>query len=155
MEAIKNIDPWVILQVLASIAALVSIVYGFKKYVESLVTKKLESGETIDRISRLIRPSVIFDNKGVILADLGAMEYLKSLDLAYDDKIQELPIRVEVKCKKFLALPPLLTSLDNYSYLEKSTRGKELSWVFELDPGSYVIGDGKEGYFRFRLEILK
>ena len=151
MANLPTINASEILKAIAYIGGLVGAIYGFKRYVESLVTKKLESHETIDKVSRLIRPSVIFDNKGIILADLGAMEYVKSIDLSYDDKEPELPVTVEIKCKQFLALPPLLTSLDNYSYQEKATRDKELSWVFELEPMSYVSDAAN---FRFRLEIL-
>lgn len=152
MANLPTIEASELLKFIGYIGGLIGVIYGFKRYVESLVTKKIESHETIDKISRAIRPSVIFDNKGVILADLGALEYVKSIELGYNKETPELPITVEVRCKKFLALPPLLTSLDNYSYIEKAARGKELSWVFELDPMSYT---SDIGHFRFRLEIIR
>jgi len=147
----QNFDAWEILNVLAVIGGLVVLVFGFTKYVDHLVDKRLKSSETIDKISRLIRPSVIFDNKGVILADLGGMEYVESINLGYNEKEPLLPTRIELKCRKFLALPPLLTSLDNYSYIETANRGQGLSWIFDLDPSSYTTDVG----YRFRLEILR
>jgi hypothetical protein len=138
---------------MAVILGVIGSVYGFKNYVDGLVNKKLESSETIDKISRLIRPSLIFDNKGVILADLGAMEHIKSINLGYNEgREPTLPTRIEVTFKKFLALPPLLTSLDSYSYNEKVNRGQGLSWIFELEPLSYT---SDIGYFRFRVEVLR
>jgi len=42
--------------------------------------------------------------------------------------------------------------LDNYSYIEKANRGQGLSWIFDLDPNSYISDVGR---YRFRLEILR
>jgi len=106
----------------------------------------------IDKLVRVIRPSLLFNNKGAILADLGGLEYVDSIKLGYAKDVPQLPTRIEVKCKKFLALSPLLTSIDNYSFVETAERGEGLAWVFNLEPTSYTSDVDK---FRFRLEILR
>lgn len=135
-----------------TVAAIVGVIFGVKAYVERLVDKRLDSPETIDRLSKLIRPTVIFDNKGTILADLGAMEYIESIGVSGNEEQPLLPIRIELKCNKFLDLPPMLTSMDNYSYGEKVSRKDKFGWIFELEPMSY---DTQDATFRFRLEVLR
>ncbi len=74
-----------------TVAAIVGVIFGVKAYVERLVDKRLDSPETIDRLSKLIRPTVIFDNKGTILADLGAMEYIESIGVSGNEEQPLLP----------------------------------------------------------------
>ncbi len=135
-----------------AVAALLGMIFGVKSYVEGLVDKRLDSPETIDKLSKLIRPAVIFDNKDTVLADLGAMEYIESISVSGNEEHPLLPRCIELKCKKFLALAPMLTSIDLYSYKETVSRKGKCGWIFELEPMSYESSDAT---FRFRLEVFR
>ena len=80
------------------------------------------------------------------------MEYIESIRVSGNEEQPLLPIRIELKCNKFLDLPPMLTSMDNYSYREKVSRKDKFGWIFELEPMSY---DSQDATFRFRLEVLR
>lgn len=71
----------------------------------------------------------------------------------YFDEEGKVPVVIEVKAKKHLVLTPLLTSIDQYQFVESAKRGPELMWIFTLTPIA-IAGDGTTP-FRFRLEVLQ
>ena len=144
----EDIGVW---ELLLGVVTIVAILFAVTGYVRYLVNKMLDSPETIDKLSKLIRPAVIFDNEGRVLADLGAMEYIESIVVT--SGIERLPIRIELKCKTFLALPPLLTSLDIYAYEETVSRNGKFGWIFNLKPISYETSETTS--YRFRFEVLR
>ncbi len=134
-------------------AALVGAIIALNAHIKRLVDKRVDSPETIDKLSKLIRPAVIFDNEGRVLADLGAMEYIESICVTGSLGPTTMDsIRIEVECKKFLDLPPLLTLLDTSFGNTTPTRTGKFGWIFELGPMSYSSDDAT---FRFRLEVLR
>jgi hypothetical protein len=144
-----------IITLVAAIVAIVWFFYSLPLEVEKLVDKRLKEKEIVEKLAKTIRPSVIFDSTSRILADLGAFEYIESVNVVkYLDKESRIPVSIEVKCKKFLPLPPLLTSLDLYAYDQTVDRGPgpEFTWIYKLEPDSYssIVRP-----LRFRLEVLQ
>jgi hypothetical protein len=150
---LKNINIGAIVGIAASIVALIGAFYGLTSYVETLVDKRLKDREVIEKLAKVIRPSVIFNSNEAILADLGASEYIESIKIVrYFDKENKIPVSIEVKCKKFLPLAPLLTSIDQYTFAESAERGAGFMWIFKLEPLGYTENAPP---FRFRLEVLQ
>ncbi len=146
----EDIGVW---ELLLGVVTIVGILFAVTRYVRYLVNKRLDSPETIDKLSKLIRPSVIFDHEGRVLADLGAMEYIESIGVTGSLGPTTMDsIRIEVECKKFLDLPPLLTLLDSSFGNTTPTRTGKFGWIFELGPMSYSLDNG---IVRFRLEVLR
>jgi hypothetical protein len=141
------------LAVAVSIVTLLGAFYGLPLYVETLVDKRLKDKEVIEKLAKSIRPSMIFDSNGSTIADLGALEYIESVKiLEYYDKEKKAPVAIEVKPKKPLVLPPLLTSIDSYQFAESVKRGQGSMWIFTLTPLA-IAADVPP--FRFRLEVLQ
>jgi hypothetical protein len=138
-------------------AAIVGIIWFFFNLpleVEKLVDKRLKERDVIEKLAKNIRPSMIFDSAKTPLADLGASEYIESVDIVgYFDKEKNVPTRIEVKCKRFLALAPLLTSLDLYTYDQTVERGPGpgFTWIYKLVPDTIT---STVRPLRFRLEVL-
>jgi hypothetical protein len=150
----KNININAILGVALAIIAILGGAYGLALYIDSVVDKRLKDREVIEKLAKIIRPSVIFDSNEVILADLGATEYIESIKIVrYEDKEKKVPVSIEVKCKKFLHLAPLLTSIDQYTFIETVERGPRFMWIFTLKPLGYLTSDVPP--YRFRLEVLQ
>jgi len=121
--------------------------------VEKLVDKRLKDREVIEKLAKIIRPSMIFDSTEAIIADLGALEYIESVKIVkYEDQEKKVPVVIEVKAKKHLVLPPLLTSIDQYQFAESAKRGPGFMWIFTLTPLA-ITADVPP--FRFRLEVLQ
>ena len=142
-----------ILEVGVIIVTLVGAFFALPPYVENLVDKRLKDREVIEKLSKSIRPSMIFDSKESIIADLGGSEYIEYIKIVkYEDQEKKIPIVIEVKPKKYLALPPLLTSIDQYTFMETAERGPGFLWIFKLQ----VLGSTSPAPpYRFRLEVLQ
>ena len=135
-----------------AICGFIGAIYVAIRFIENTVKLKIESKETIEQLAKLIRPSVIFDTNEVILADLGAMDFIKSIKVSSEKELGGIvPTQIEIDCKNFIALPPLLTSLDTYTYAETVERGPGFSWIYKLNPVSYTEA---QPFLRFRIEIL-
>jgi hypothetical protein len=148
---IKSIN--VGLGVAVSIVTLVIAFYGLPLYVETLVDKRLKDREVIEKLAKIIRPSMIFNSKESVLADLGASEYIESIKIVkYEDKENTIPTVIEVKPKKHLALAPLLTSIDQYTFIETAERGAGFMWIYKLQ---HLGSTSPAPPYRFRLEVLQ
>jgi hypothetical protein len=97
---LKSINSSEILKAVGYIVMLVGIFYGLTSYVDSLVDKRLKDREVIERLARIIRPSMIFDSNESTIADLGASEYIESIKIVkYKDQEKKIPVVIEVKSK--------------------------------------------------------
>jgi len=150
---LKSINSSEILKAVTYIVMLVGIFYGLTSYVYSLVDKRLKDREVIERLARIIRPSMIFDSNESTIADLGASEYIESIKIVkYEDQEKKIPIVIEVKPKKHLALAPLLTSIDQYTFMETAERGAGFMWIYKFQ---HLGSTSPAPPYRFRLEVLQ
>lgn len=123
------------------------------------VKSVVESEEYIGRIARNVRPYVIFDEKGSILVEGGAMQYLvaaerKPMEVKVLEerggKFQKL--QITVRPNEYLANPPLVQALSSHEGLMLPNRGQGYEWIYDFDVAGYIGGDNQ---VRFRLEIMK
>ena len=137
----------------AAIAALLTIggcIYGAAAWVDSRIDKALSNPQTLQAIAARVRPAVVFDSKGSIVADQGGLEYLLKIEVLPGDG--SVPREIVVTPRTFLPVPPLLESLDEPALNATSERGKGIEWRFTLSGGGYVESGAINP--RFRLEIL-
>jgi hypothetical protein len=136
---------------LVAFAALFAIVRGFDYYVDQKMERLLSDESFLRKVSSKVRPSLIFDQKGSILVDQGALELIEKIELP--ENHGGLPSKVVVTPKKFLSHAPLLTPLDPYVIDARASRGSGLEWQYQI---AYT-GVGVDVNFsqcRFRLEVL-
>lgn len=121
------------------LACLAGGIIGVFAWVDSRVEKMLSDSAFLAKIGNRLRPDLLIDSAGTILADRGAMDYLDDLQAVPDSEFPTVVGQLTITPKKFMALPPLITSVDG-AYLEViSTRGKGLRWTFSIRYLSGVI----------------
>ena len=136
-----------------TIVLLMAAYHGFNTYIDYRIEKKISDLEFIEKISHTIRPSVVFDQKDSILADMGAMAYIDNIKVVVK---KEDPIRIVVSPNAFLGVPPLLESLDGEFGIIVN-KGKKYDWVYELKSVDTLLlqSSGKITNHRFRIEVIK
>ena len=134
------------------LAAIIGAIYGFGAYIDWRVEKHVSSDLFLKRLADVVRPSCVFDQQGAILVDMGAMNFIDSIDVAplpeYD-----LPPKIVVHPKRYLANAPILTTLDPFSISVSAERGPKFDWIYTLSyVGEAVQQDWK--HIRYRMEIV-
>jgi hypothetical protein len=142
------------------VAAVVGAFYGIVSFIDSRIEKKLTDETTLRRVASMVRPSCIFDEKGSVIFDSGAMQAVESINLQFTDKkdefLSKLPRIITVKFNKHLAYPPILSVLDSYEVYVGEERGPMFEWIFTIGYSGGVVSDQKTfgTRCRYRLEIL-
>jgi len=95
--------------VFIGLATIIGIIYGFGAYVDYRVDKKVQSEDFLRRLSDSVRPSCIFDEKGSVLVDMGAMNFIDSIELS---STNGLPEKIIVHPKHYLANAPIRFRLE-------------------------------------------
>jgi len=143
--------PWVVaIEVAAALVALVAAVYGFTRFIDWRVEKRMTDSEYIARVAAALRPSLIFDQNGSILADQGGLAVIDKVTVELD--ANSLPNKITIIPTRHLATAPLLQTLEVEAVIFTTSRGPGLAWVYSLE---YIMWhDDLDGLRRFRLEIL-
>jgi hypothetical protein len=145
-----------LMMMIANISAIVAIgmmAFKIRKYIEDRVQEALSKDEIIQKISLLVKPDMIFDEKGAIVADRGASAFIQDngIHITCDD--DNCPDEIRISFSKHMKIPPLLTSLNPDIFSVKSKRGKHHECVYKLE--YTMTSDAEEGHPKlYRLEIL-
>jgi hypothetical protein len=142
-----------------TISGVIMFVLGTYLSLESFVDKRIQAVVTSDtfvrKVATEIRPAVIFDNKGSILNDQGAMQYINFPEVVQqtekDPRWKNFPAKIIIHPKQYLAYAPLLTCLDPVPISVTSTRGVGFDWVYTFEVSLY----GEAPVYVFRLEVLR
>jgi hypothetical protein len=95
-----------------SVAALVGAIYGIIRFIDSRIDTKLNDPSTARRIALAARPEMIINQKGSVLIDRGAMEYIADLKVTQNPKNRGLADTIIITPRRYMANPPLVTALD-------------------------------------------
>jgi hypothetical protein len=143
-----------------TVAALIGTLYGSHEYIRTEIDKRLRDPEVLDAVAARVRPAVIFDSHGSIIADMGAMQRIESLIVrpstnAPSDKLDaQPPSLIIVTPREHLAQAPLMTMMDPFIALDLDIRrGTGLSWEYEVKQAYHVTTGSKRALY-FRLELL-
>jgi hypothetical protein len=137
----------------------VSVFYGLTSWVDSRIKAVVTDENYIRRVAAEVRPSVIFNGKGNVLVDQGAMRYLDGSNgihiLGYQDEANwpGVPARILIRPKQHLAYAPLLIPLDPTVSGSDVERTNQFDWVYSVYTGP-VITEPRPSP-QFRLEILQ
>ena len=147
---------WVIVSASAVVLTIGMAFLKARKYIEDRIKESLSSKEFIGKVSLLVKPDMIFDEKGSILADRGASSFIKDKGIHFtmeQDTFGSVPSEIRISFTSHLKLPPLLTPLNPDNTFVWSERGESHDWIYKL---SYSATSHSEREFirRYRLEIL-
>lgn len=144
---------WQIVIALFAIVGFVGVLLGINTYLDRKIESRVSDPEFIRTIAAQVRPAVIFDSNGSILADLGAMQY-------FDEILVNLPLvhgkpgAIVLKPKILLTFPPEITGMGGAQIYPAARRGAGLTWRYEIDDVILMKGEVPKPY-QFRLEVIK
>lgn len=144
------ITPKAVIAAIASVLALFLSFVALQAYIDSRIQQQIEDPAFLQKLGGELRPSVIFDSNGSILADQGAMHYIEDINVKRHDEIKFAAKSITISPKSFLAQAPLLTSIDQNNYIITSHRGKKYDWIYSTD----LLAWSSDTTSRFRLEII-
>lgn len=131
--------------------SVVAIVYSIQTYVDWRIETQLSDPATLRRIAAAAKPEIILDGKGSIIADMGGMDYLADIKTVPWQQHANMIKTIILTPKKYMAIPPLVSSIDATALRTTSTRGVKLDWRIEIEYDSFE----PEGLNRIRVEMLE
>jgi hypothetical protein len=145
----------IVLFLVTSIAAFVVAYYGVTSFVDSRIEKQINDADFLKKLARNVRPSLVIDVKGSIIADMEAASYINNISISEGPKDSFI---IVVSPVNFLAVEPILEPLDARYYIQ-GQRGKKFDWIFNLSAISVELREDSalppREKQRFRLEIIR
>ncbi len=125
--------------------------FAFNDFLNNRIDNRINDAEYISKLSKSLRPYLIFNQNGSIVYDHGAESLLDSISVDFILNFNmDKPIKIIIYPKKFLKVKPLLECLTGIGYQEKASRHGFKSWEYVLDVNSY--GEAENNLFM--IEIL-
>jgi hypothetical protein len=140
-----------LLELSITILGIFAAIYGFIRFIDWRIERKIHEEPFLRKISSSLRPLVIFDENSSILFDQGAMSMIEKIEVSHSSE-DNLPSEIFIYPKRHLAHAPLLQTLENEFIEITSSRGKGYEWRYTLDYN--MMNDVFNGKRRFRLEVL-
>ncbi len=140
-----------ILKFMMAILAILGGLFVFDDFLNTRIGNRINEAEYISKLSKSLRPYLIFNQNGNIVYDHGAEVLLDSISV--DMKLSfdfDKPITIIVHPKKFLKVKPLLECLSDIGYQEKANRYGFKSWKYILTVNAYSEVEDN----LFKIEIL-
>ena len=72
--------------VVSAVIVLVAAYHGLNYYIDVRIDSKINNADFLKKLGRSIRPSLIFDEKGSILADMGAVPFVTNIFVSKGSK---------------------------------------------------------------------
>ena len=126
--------------------------FAVQSYLNNKIDERVNDPVFIGKVATQVRPSVIFNSSGSILADLGGMALIDRIEVSGFPTNLEEKLLVDVFPKQHLAFPPLLESIDGANWFIKTKRGNGYQWSYEL---SLETSEQEPKEFRLRMEIVR
>jgi hypothetical protein len=144
-----------IFALIVSAATIFGLYHGLNQYIDARIYAKMSNPSFLKELSRSIRPSVVFDEKQSIVADIGAMTYLEKIVIKKGDNDT---LKIFVTPKEYIGIEPVLEALDS-AYAIQAERGSGYDWIFQLNSMNLVRQEGpnpdETRPQRFRLELIR
>jgi hypothetical protein len=141
-----------IASIIITVAGVVAAIYGLSAWIDYRVEALISDDRFVQKLSRNLRPFVIFDSRSSIIYDQGAMDQIDRIQVDTSRSEGNLVVRrIIVSPKHFLLSPPLLDCIDLTLNIYQPTRGQKFDWVYNLAEET-ISGPN---VIRFRMEILR
>jgi hypothetical protein len=139
-----------------AVLVVAAALWGGYEIVDHLVESKISDEAYMSQLAKRLRPNLVFDASGSVLSDRGALELVEPPKVESIEEGDAEALRVTIRPREFLALPPVLESLDQPAVIT-SERGEGISWIFTIRWKLFITvreSAGQEDPARFRLEII-
>ena len=139
--------------IFAGIVLVIGTIYAVDLYLNSKIETKISNPDFLKKLSRTMRPSLIFDEKESIQADMGAASFVEKISVS---KVKKDDFKIVISPREHLGVQPVLEALDG-RYVIRAERGKKFDWVFHLSAIHAILAEdsAEVDKQRFRLEIIR
>jgi len=145
-------ENWNTIKFITLVATLLGAFITFDNYINNQIEEKITDSNYINRLSKSLRPFLVFNDQGVVLYDHGADEFIEKIN------IDNQKNTVTIEFKKFFQNAALLTVASAATqYLVKTERKRDNVWVFHLSMPTHqtLAIKGVRVHKRYILELLK
>ncbi len=156
-EEQKDVSVFTIAKIVSVCLLLVLAVFTIIEVIDWRINEKVSNPKFIREIASNVRPSVIFNSKESILNDMGAMQYINNIAVTQlpKSKYTKGGFKIIVSPKEYMALSPILSSIDRNEFWIETKRGKKFDWEYVLEWGEMVADTEKKvPPPQFRLEVM-
>ena len=153
-------QPWSIVSAVVGIIALMLAIFiQFNNSINQKIDQKLNDPSFIKKVADEVRlPFVMFNDNESIIANTGAMNYIEDFKIK-KDKNQNIT-EILVSPKSFMAIPPILESLDDKDIkFEEPIKGEKYDLIYKVVQyggvgWGTVLAEGSKPQRRFRLQLV-
>ena len=153
---------WSIVGAIVLVCTIGALFLRSRQFIENTVSERLKDPSVIRSLALLVKPDLVFDEHGAVIAERGAWAAIKENGITItkgtsdSDNIiaHELPVTIRIAFKKHFETAPLLTPIGPDIIFITSTRGEQFEWVYTL---KYTMrSDSHDGPVirTYRLELL-
>ncbi|MDP2604720.1 MAG: hypothetical protein Q8S00_19360 [Deltaproteobacteria bacterium] len=132
------------------VITLIAALYGGLLFIDKRIENRIRDDAFLRKLASALRPSVVFDHKGPVLIDQGAMRFIEAIDVELD-KEGPYPKRIIIHPTQHLSYAPLLTPLESDLADISTSRGNKHDWIYTID---YFMTSEERRMLRYRLEII-
>lgn len=141
MNRLKIYKSW--WEIVVIVAGVFGMVVGFDRYIDWRIDQKLSDEATLKKIGMSARPFCIFDNKGSIHFDSGAMQFIgypgkSSIDFS-DLAKNGMPQHLTVHFNRLFDYPPAVTVIGQGLTTCTAKRGSGYDWVYTVYSADAIV----------------
>ena len=125
--------------------------HGLNSYLDRRIEARISNPAYLQKLARSVRPSLLFDDKGSIVADMGAGTLVKNISISKNDKGG---LDIIITPLEYIGIEPVLEALD-HGYNIEGERGEMFDWRFHLSGSSNYKFGPEATRNRFRLELIR
>lgn len=133
----------------AIVAGLFGMFYATISWIDDRIDSRMNSKEFIARIASMVRPSVIIDGKGSVIADMGALQLLD--DIIVTNVCEN--VKIVVYPKRLLPVAPIVMCIEHPLKIAKAERGRLLSWEITFVSSGFLSADKNKDSDRYSLSM--
>jgi hypothetical protein len=150
---------WSIAGAIVLVCAIGALFLKSRKFIVDAVSEQLKDPSVVKSLALLVKPDLVFDEKGAVLVDRGAWAAIKENGIIItkdtsDSITNGLPITIRIAFNKNLPTAPLLTPIGPDVIFVTSTRGNEFEWVYTLHYSLRSDPDDIPCVRKYRLELI-
>lgn len=140
------------------IVAMFTIFSYYNSSIEKRIDSKLNDPTFLRKVADEVRfPFVIFDEDKSVIVHANTMKHINKIEI-YKEERQEVS-RIVITPNQYMAIPPVLESLNAQMEFEDPVRGEGFAFVYKRvemqDVWANTYASGKPPKRRFRLQIIK
>jgi hypothetical protein len=139
-----------VLEIVVAVITVIAAPYLVIKFIDKRIENRIRDDAFLRKLASSLRPSVVFDHKGSVLIDQGAMHFIEAINVELG-KEGPYPKRIIIHPTQHLSYAPLLTPLESDLADISTSRGNKHDWIYTID---YFMTSDERRMLRYRLEII-